>query len=82
MSAELNRLYFQCVKFDIFRPVNVHRTFSTQFKGHGSEMFVGRGPDDLAYWSASREEDIVKALPEKLCCLTNSPCDHLGSNLI
>ena len=54
------------MKFDIFRPVNVHRTFSTQLKGHGSEMFVGGGPDDLAYRGASREEDIVKALPEKL----------------
>ena len=67
------------MKFDIFRPVNVHRTFSTQLKGDRSEMFVGRGPDDLAYRGASREEDIVKALPEKLCCLTNSPCDHLRS---
>ena len=70
------------MKFDIFRPVNVHRTFATQFKGDGSEMFVGRGPDYLAYRGASREEDIVKALPEELCCLTNSPCDNLGSKSI
>ena len=70
------------MKIDIIKPVNVHRTFATQLKGDGSEMFIGRGPDDLAHRGASREEDIVKALPEKLCSLTNSPRDHLRSNLI